>query len=80
MDNQGFPDLTLLYGNKFAILECKKSEKEYKAEQEKSEDLKNAREFNQAFYIDKFASQAYASFIYPENMQDVISDLDNYFR
>lgn len=64
---QGIPDLIILHGNKWAMLEIKRSQ--------------NAKHRpNQDFYVDKFNSKGFASFIYPENEEEVIKSLKKYFE
>lgn len=64
---QGFPDWTMFYKNKYAVLEIKKS--------------KNAQhQPNQDYYIDLIDSMGFARFVYPENKNDVIEDLRRYFK
>lgn len=63
---QGIPDLTLLYGKHWACLECKRSS---------TEKLRP----NQSYYISLMNEMSYASFIYPENMEDVINELQQAF-
>lgn len=63
---QGIPDLIILYEDKWAMLELKKS--------------REARVSpNQAFYICKLSSMSFASFIYPENEEEVLSALQHAF-
>ena len=65
---QGIPDLTVLHKEQYAILEVKKS-------------CDEPKQPNQEYYIDKFnALGVYASFVYPENEEEVIHGLKNYFR
>lgn len=63
---QGIPDLMVLYKNKWAVLECKKS--------------KNAKHRpNQDHYISKMNKMSFGRFVYPENKQEVIHDLQQAF-
>lgn len=59
---QGIPDLTILYGNKWATLECKKSKNE-------------SHRPNQDYYVDKMKSMSYSAFVYPENKEDILDEL-----
>ena len=63
---QGIPDLIILYKNKWAALECKRSAHEY-------------HQPNQNFYISKMDDMSFASFVYPENKEDVLDDLEQSF-
>lgn len=63
---QGIPDLLVLYGITWAALECKRTED-------------SPHQPNQDYYVDKMSSMSFASFIYPENMQQVLKDMLNYF-
>lgn len=63
---QGIPDLTVLYKDKYAILECKKSsDAPYRP--------------NQEYYLDILGKMSFARTIYPENKNDILEDLKEFF-
>lgn len=65
---QGFPDLTIVYKSKYAILECKNSERA-------------SHQPNQDYYIDKINSiGGFASFIFPENKEEVLNAMERSFK
>lgn len=64
---QGFPDLTVFYKNKWALLEVKQS--------------KSAKhQPNQDYYISYANEMAFGSFIYPENKEEVLNELQRAFE
>ena len=71
---QGIPDLLILYGNKWAALEVKKNKKEA----EKSQNDSNR--FNQNYRVRQMAAMSFASYIFPENEQEVLHDLERLFE
>lgn len=64
---QGFPDLLILWKNKWAVLEVKAS-------------AKAPSQPNQDFFINKFSDMSFASYIYPENEKEVLSALQQAFE
>lgn len=64
---QGIPDLIVLYKNKWAVLEGKKSEHA-------------THRPNQDYYVDLMDSMSFARFIYPENKEEVLNELYEAFR
>lgn len=64
---QGIPDLLILFGNQWAALEVKGHA--------------NAPvQPNQDYYIDLLDGMSFAAFIYPENEEDVLNDLQTAFK
>lgn len=63
---QGIPDLSVFYKDKYAFLECKKSENE-------------SHRPNQDYYVEKIDKMSFARFIYPENKEEVLDELQKSF-
>lgn len=64
---QGICDLLILFGKKWAALECKAS-------------ANSPHRPNQDYYIDKFDNMSFARFIYPENKEEVLNELQQTFK
>ena len=59
---QGIPDLLILWRNKWATLECKKGSRAPKRP-------------NQEYYVEKMNDMSFSAFIFPENKEDVLNEL-----
>ena len=64
---QGIPDLLILYEDKWASLENKKSK-----------DAKHQP--NQDHYVERMNDMSFSRFVYPENREQVLDELDQHFR
>lgn len=63
---QGFPDWTILYKDKWAVLEAKRD--------------KNAKKQpNQEYYVDQLNGMSFSRIVYPENREVVLNELDQIF-
>lgn len=64
---QGIPDLTILWRTKWAFLEVKRS-------------AKDAEQPNQRWFVEKANQFSYGAFIYPENAEEVLNEIQHAFR
>ena len=64
---QGIPDLLILYNSQWASLEGKKSE-----------DAPNRP--NQEYYVRRMNNMSFSRFIYPENKEEVLDELQRFFQ
>ena len=63
---QGIPDLLVLYNDMWATLECKQHSRA-------------KRQPNQEYYVERMDEMSFSRFICPENKDEVINDLKEYF-
>lgn len=66
---QGIPDLTILHGNRWAVLEVKRDEKERTNPQP-----------NQEHYVERLNGMGYAAFIYPSIEEEVLDAVQRSFE
>lgn len=66
-DIQGIPDLLILYNNRWATLENKRSKKAHKQP-------------NQEYYVNKMDEMSFSRFIYPENKEQIMGELESYLK
>lgn len=59
---QGIPDLLILYGDSWAMLEVKRSAEEH-------------HQPNQDYYVNLLHGMGYAAFIFPENEEDILREV-----
>ena len=64
---QGIPDLLVLYKNKWASLENKKSANATKRP-------------NQEYYVELMNNMSFSRFIFPENKDEVLNELKQFFK
>ncbi len=64
---QGIPDLLVLYRDRWAMLECKRSSNE-------------SHQPNQDYYVKKLDGMAFARFVSPENADEVLNEMDRHFQ
>lgn len=64
---QGIPDWTILYKDKWAVLEAKR-------------EANANKQPNQDYYVEKLNDMSYSRFVYPENKDEVINELRKFFK
>ena len=64
---QGIPDLLVLYKDKWAALEGKKT-------------ANASVRPNQSYYVNKMNDMSYAEFVYPENKEEVLYEISRVFQ
>lgn len=64
---QGLPDRVIFYGKHWAMLECKES-------------ATAPHQPNQDYYVQLFDSFSFCRFVFPENVEEVLDDLECAFE
>ena len=64
---QGIPDLLILYNDRWASLECKKN-------------ASAKKQPNQEYYVGQMNEMSFSRFIYPENEEEILNELQQSFQ
>ena len=64
---QGVPDLTILYKDRWATLECKNS-------------ITAHHQPNQDYYVERMNEMSFSSFICPENEEEILDAMERSFQ
>ena len=64
---QGMPDLTILHGDRWGVLEVKRDKGAH-------------HQPNQDYYVGMLDDMSFSSFVYPENKEEVLHGLQQAFR
>ena len=63
---QGFPDWTILYNDKWVVLEAKRNKN-------------SKKQPNQEYYVKRLNDMSFSSFVYPENKEEVLNGIQQTF-
>lgn len=63
---QGFPDWTIFYGERWATLEVKKSEDA-------------GQQPNQSYFVSHLNTMSFSAFVYPENEEEILREMERAF-
>ena len=64
---QGIPDLLVLFKDKWATLECKRT-------------INSSKQPNPEYYVDLMNKMSFSKFICPENKEDILDELQRAFK